>query len=143
MQICDIMTPNVETIRPDDTLQEAALKMRELEIGLLPVASEDQVVGVVTDRDMVVRAIARGLGALCTPVCDVMTPEVVCCFEEDDAEEAARLMQERRLRRLLVFDRNLRLSGVVSLGDLAAMTGDPYRIGQILHEISEPAMPLG
>jgi CBS domain-containing protein len=142
MQICDIMTPNVETVRPDDTLQEVALRMRELEVGLLPVASDDHIVGVVTDRDMVVRAIARGLGAPSTPVCEVMTPEVVCCFEEDDAEEAARLMEECQVRRLIVFDRNLRLSGVVSLGDLAAETGDPYRVGRILHDISEPTMPM-
>jgi CBS domain-containing protein len=119
MQVRDFMTPNVETLRPDDTLLEAALKMRDLEIRLLPVSSGDHIVGVVTESDMVERAIVRGPDAPSTPVSEVMTAEVVCCFEEDDAEEAARLMQERRVRRLIVFDRKLRLSGVVSLGDLA------------------------
>jgi CBS domain-containing protein len=141
MKISDIMTPNVETVAPEDTLQEVAHTMKELEVGLLPVSRGDRVAGVVTDRDMVVRAMARGLDPSSTPVRDVMTADIVCCFEEDDVKEAARLMQERQVRRVIVFDRNLRLSGILSLGDLAADSGDPKRVGQVVQDISEPAMP--
>jgi CBS domain-containing protein len=140
MKICDIMTPNVETVRTKDTLKEAAHTMKKLEIGLLPVCEGDHVGGIVTDRDMVVRAVAKGLDPTTIRVRDVMTASIVCCFAQDDAEEAARLMQERRVRRVIVLDQNLRLAGIVSLGDLAADTCDPEHLGQVLQDVSEPAI---
>jgi CBS domain-containing protein len=137
MKISEIMTPNVETVGTEDTLQEAAHAMKELEVGLLPVCDGDRVAGMITDRDMVVRAMAKGLDPKSTRVRDVMTTSIVCCFSEDDADEAARLMQERQVRRLIVFDQDLRLAGIVSLGDLAADTTQPERIGQVLQVLSD------
>jgi CBS domain-containing protein len=139
MWIRDIMTRNVECVWPDDTLQEAALKMKELDVGPLPVCDNDRVVGMLTDRDITVRAVAEGRDPRSTRVRDVMTRNVVSCSEDDAVEEAARLMQERQIRRLLVLDHDKRLIGIVSLGDLAAEAGDPYRMGEVLQDVSVPA----
>jgi CBS domain-containing protein len=141
MKIKDIMTQNVECVWPDDTLQEAALKMKEMEIGPLPVCDRDHIVGMLTDRDITVRGVAPGRDPRSTKVRDVMTREVIHCYEDEEAEEAGRLMQTHQVRRILVVDRNERLVGIVSLGDLAAETGDPQRVGKVLQDISEPSMP--
>jgi CBS domain-containing protein len=141
MRINEIMTTNVECVWPDDTLQEAAFKMKEMEIGPLPVCERNRVVGMLTDRDITVRGVALGCDPQTTRVRDVMTPEVIYCYEDEEAEEAERLMQTRQVRRILVVDRNERLVGIVSLGDLAAETGNRERVGQVLQDISEPAMP--
>jgi len=141
MKVKDIMTQNVESVWPDDTLQEAALKMKEMEIGPLPVCDRDHIVGMLTDRDITVRGVALGRDPRSTKVRDVMTREVIHCYEDEEAEEAGRLMQTRQIRRVLVVDRDKRLVGIVSLGDLAAETGDPQRVGKVLQDISEPSMP--
>jgi CBS domain-containing protein len=141
MWIRDIMTRNVECVWPDDTLQEAALRMKELDVGPMPVCDYDRVVGMLTDRDITVRAVAEGRDPRSTRVRDVMTRNVVSCSEDDAVEEAARLMQERQIRRLLVLDRDKRLIGIVSLGDLAAEAEDPYRMAEVLQDVSVPAMP--
>jgi CBS domain-containing protein len=140
MRVRDIMTPDVECVCPDDTLQEAAIKMQDLDIGPLPVCDRDHIAGMLTDRDITVRAIAKGLDPRSTQVRDVMTRDVIHCYEDEDAEAAARLMQERQVRRVLVIDHDERLVGIVSLGDLAAETGDPRRIGEVLQDVSEPAI---
>ncbi len=137
MKISEIMTPHVETVGTDDTLQEAAHTMKELEIGLLPVCEGGRVAGMITDRDMVVRAIAKGLDPTLTRVRDVMTANIVCCFSEDDAEEAARVMQERHVRRVIVFDENLRLAGIVSAGDLARISAIRSTSNRFLHDMKE------
>lgn len=141
MKIKDIMTSNVECVRPDDTLQEAALKMKEMEIGPLPVCDRLLVVGMLTDRDIAVRGVAAGRDPRSTQVRDVMTREVIRCYEDEEVEEAERLMQTRQVRRILVVNRDDRLVGIVSLGDLAAETGNPRRVGEVLQDVSEPAMP--
>jgi CBS domain-containing protein len=141
MWIRDIMTRNVECVWPDDTLQEAALKMKDLDVGPLPVCDYDHVVGMLTDRDITVRAVAEGRDPRSTRVRDVMTRNVVSCSEDDAVEEAARLMQERQIRRLLVLDSDKRLIGIVSLGDLAAEAEDPYRMAEVLQDVSVPAVP--
>jgi CBS domain-containing protein len=141
MWIRDIMTRNVECVWPDDTLQEAALRMKELDVGPMPVCDYDRVVGMLTDRDITVRAVAEGRDPRSTRVRDVMTRNVVSCSEDDAVEEAARLMQERQIRRLLVLDRDKRLIGIVSLGDLAAEAEDPYRMAEVLQDVSVPAVP--
>jgi len=140
MKIRDIMTPDVECVWPDDSLQEAALKMKEMDVGPLPVCDRDHIAGMLTDRDITVRAVAEGRDPRSTRVRDVMTRDVISCYEDEDVEEAARLMQARQVRRLLVLNRHQRLVGIVSLGKLAAETGDPYRMGEVLQDISEPAM---
>jgi CBS domain-containing protein len=141
MKIREIMTADVECVCPDDTLQEAAIKMKDLDVGPLPVCDRDHLAGMLTDRDITVRAIAKGLDPRSTRVRDVMTRDVIHCYDDEDAEAAARLMQERQVRRILVINHDGRLAGIVSLGDLAAETGDPQRIGRVLQDVSEPAIP--
>src|SRR5690242_2022236 len=98
MWIRDIMTRDVECVGPDDTLQEAALKMKELDVGPMPVCDHDRIAGMLTDRDITIRAVAEGRDPRSTRVRDVMTRDVVACCEDDAVEEAARLMQERQIR---------------------------------------------
>jgi CBS domain-containing protein len=141
MKVKDIMTSNVECVWPDDTLQEAALKMKDMGIGPLPVCDRLHIVGMLTDRDIAIRGVAAGRDPGSTKVRDVMTCEVIRCFEDEEVEEAERLMQSRQVRRILVVNRDERLVGIVSLGDLAAETGNPQRVGEVLQDVSEPAMP--
>jgi len=141
MRVKDIMTPGVECVSPDDTLQAAACKMRDLDVGPLPVCDHDRIAGMLTDRDITVRAIAGGKDPTSARVREAMTEDVIFCFEDQDVEEAARMMQERQVRRILVLNRDKRLTGIVSLGDLAAEAGDKHRSGEVLQDISEPSIP--
>jgi CBS domain-containing protein len=141
MQLKDIMTRTVETIHPEASLQEAAAKLRELNVGSLPVVENGRVVGVVTDRDITVRSTAKGDNPLLAKVREAMTEEVVFGYEDQDVREAARLMEEKQIRRLIVVDHDKRLAGIVALGDLAVDTGDRQLAGEALERISEPAQP--
>jgi len=142
MQVKDIMTANVECVRPGDSLQDAARKMRDLDVGPLPVCGDDdRLAGMITDRDITIRAVAEGRDPKTTPVREAMTEDLVFCFEEQDVEEAARTMQERQVRRLVVLNGQKRLVGIVSLGDLATGSGDEEKSGRVLSDISEPATP--
>ena len=141
MQVKDVMARDVRAIHLDASLEEAAAVMALRDIGPLPVHDGERVVGMLTDRDIVVRAIATGSDPIQTQVRQVMTPAVVWCFEDQDVEEAARLMEEHKIRRLVVLDREERLAGIVSLGDLAVGIGDEQRIGEVLGTVSEPAEP--
>src|SRR5262249_3157518 len=127
----------VETVSPDDTLQRAAEKMRELDVGSLPVVRASQLIGVVTDRDITVRATARGDDPMVTKVSEAMTADVVSCREHDTVEEAARLMQEHQIRRLFVLNENDDLVGVTSLRELATATGNQQLAGKTLERISD------
>jgi CBS domain-containing protein len=138
MQLKDFINYRIETVSPDDTLQRAAEKMRELDVGSMPVVSAGQLVGVVTDRDITVRATARGDDPMVTKVSDVMTTDVVSCREDDTIEEVARLMQEHQIRRLFVLNENDELVGVTSLGELATATGNQQLAGQIVERVSHP-----
>jgi CBS domain-containing protein len=140
-RVRDVMTPGVEVIRPDATLREAAAAMKTRDIGPLPVCDGGRLVGVLTDRDITVRAIAAGEDLTAVRVRDVMTLEVITCFDDQPVTEAARLMRERQVRRLPVLDRAERLVGMVSLGDLAVKTGDEGLAGSTLKAVSEPAAP--
>ncbi|MCG3110898.1 MAG: CBS domain-containing protein [Candidatus Manganitrophus sp. SB1] len=117
MQVKEIMTQDVEVIRPEATLQEAAEKMQERKIGVLPVCDGDRVVGMLSDKDVNIRTV--GDDPTQTKVQDAMLSDVVYCFEDAEVEEAAKLMQEKQLRRLVVLSREKRLAGIVSLADLA------------------------
>ena len=120
MKVNEIMTRNVEFIQPNDSLQLAARKMRDRDIGFLPVYEGDELIGVVTDRDIAVRAIASDLNPDAILGRELVTSPVVYCFEDQNVEDAARLMGDNQIRRLVVLDRkNNQLVGVVSLGDLA------------------------
>ena len=141
MQIAQIMTRDPEAVTPDFTLKDAALKMRQLDIGMLPIRSDDRLVGMLTDRDITVRAIADGRDPTNTKVSDIMTPEVVYCFEDQDVSEAAKLMQEKQIRRLPILNRQKRLVGIVSLGDVAVHSGEEKIVSETIKEVSEPAEP--
>lgn len=142
VQVKDIMTRNVEVVHPEGTLWEAAQKMAALDVGMLPVCSGDQLVGMLTDRDITVRATAEGRDPKTTKVHEVMTPEVVYVSEDDDVSEAARIMMEQQVRRLVVLNQSKQLAGIISLGDLAVHTGDTQQAGQTLEGVSEPSEPL-
>ena len=141
MQLKDVMTSNVEVVHPNTMLQDAAKKMRDLDIGSLPVCDGQRLVGTLTDRDITIRAIAEGRDPKATSVREAMTPQIIYCFEDQPVEEAAKLMKERQIRRLPVISRDKRLVGIVSLGDLAVDTDNARMAGQTLTEISEPARP--
>jgi CBS domain-containing protein len=141
MQLKDIMTRGVEVIHPDATLQEAAQQMRGLDVGPLPVCDGERLVGMLTDRDITVRATAEGRDPKATKVRDVMTCEVIYAFEDQGVTEAARLMEEHQVRRLVVLNRDKRLIGIVSLGDLAVHTDNQRLAGEVVERVSEPAEP--
>lgn len=139
MQLKEIMTSRVEVVDPESTLDQAASKMSQEDVGMIPVIEKDQPVGVITDRDIAVRAVAQHKDPATTKVRDVMTHEIVYCFDDQDIEEAAKLMEERQVRRLMVLDRGHRLVGVVSLGDLARQPGTQPKAGEVLNEVSQPS----
>jgi len=139
MQVRDVMTRGAECVRPASTLQEAAQKMKQLDVGPLTVCGDnDRLVGMITDRDIAVRGVAAACDPRTTTVQQVMTPEVVYCFEDQDVQEAARLMQERQIRRVVVLNRDKRLAGILSLGDLAVETGDERLAGKTVEHVSLP-----
>lgn len=142
MKIKEVMTPEVEVVAPDAPIQEAAAKMKELDVGALPVCDGDRVAGVLTDRDIAVRFVALGLDYSGTTVSDVMTREVVWCLEDDDVEEAEALMKQRQLRRLVVLDSRRRLAGLVSLADIALAHGRAAG-GEVLEAVSQPVAARG
>jgi CBS domain-containing protein len=141
MQLKEIMTRDVEVIHPNATLDEAAGKMDALNVGPLPVCDGDRLVGFLTDRDITVRSTAAGNDPKTTKVRDVMTGEVVYCFEDQEVHEAARLMDEKQIRRLVILNRAKKLVGIVSLGDLAVETGDDRLSGDVLEGVSTPSEP--
>jgi CBS domain-containing protein len=135
MLINEIMTRSVEFIGPDETLQHAASRMKELGVGPLPVCENAGVVGMLTDRDITVRAVAEGRNPQTTKVRDVMSGEVICCYEDQECEVAARLMRSQQIRRILVLDRDKQLVGIVSLGDLALESSSAAHAGEILQDV--------
>lgn len=137
MQLKEFINYRVETAQPGDSLQQAAVKMRDLDVGSLPVCDGQRLVGAITDRDITIRATARGSDPSQTRVAEVMTPEVVYCFENDTAEAAARKMQEYQIRRIFVVNGEKELVGITSLGELATVTRDRTLGGKTLEAVSE------
>lgn len=139
MQVNQIMTPDVMVVPPDLSLREAARKMREYDVGVLPVGDNDRLIGMITDRDITVRAIAEGCSPDSTMVREAMTGDVIYCFDDDEVHEAAKVMEREQIRRLPVVNRDKRLVGIVSMGDLSTRTGDQELAGEIAREISQPS----
>ena len=135
MKISDVMTPNPKTVKLSDDIQVAARIMREEDAGSVPVVDEGRVVGMVTDRDIVIRAVADG-DFDCT-IEDVCSEDVVCANPNMSTTEGAELMGEHQIRRLPVVDADDRLVGIVSLGDLAVKEGRDSHTGETLENISE------
>jgi len=142
MQVNELMTQNAECIRPDATLQHAAERMKTLDVGSLPVCESDRLVGVLTDRDIVIRCVSEGHDPRTDRVRDVMTPDIVYCFEDNDVADVAALMSRNQIRRLPVLNRAKRLVGIVSLGDLAVEAGVEQVAANALEGISEPSSPV-
>ena len=138
MQVSSVMTRNVECMDPHDSLCMAARKMRDLNVGPMPVCENGRVIGIVTDRDIAIRAVAEERDPQMTSVSEIMSTNICSCFEDQEISEAATLMEDRQIRRLIVLDHNNELAGIVSLGDLAVKTGDDEQSGEILERISEP-----
>lgn len=142
MKIKEVMTQPVETIKASAPVVEAAAKMRELDVGSLPVCDGDRLQGFLTDRDIAVRLVAAGLDAFTTKVSEIMTPAAAYCFDDQTLDEAAVLMEAHQIRRLPILNRDKELIGILSLGDLAIRTSgteDGGLADEVLNEVSEPA----
>ena len=137
-KISDFMTRNVQVVRPDESLRRAAQVMDELNVGSLPVCDRSGLVGMITDRDITVRATSAGLSAD-TRVCDVMTGHARWCTGEQTVQEAMEQMADVQIRRLPVVDADHQVVGIVSLGDLA--TRHQGHVAAALRRISDPSMP--
>jgi CBS domain-containing protein len=136
MQVSEAMSRDVRIASPDQSIREAARIMAEIDAGALPVGDNDRLLGMITDRDIAIRAVAAGKSPD-TPVREVMSAEVKYCFEDDDLNEIAQNMADIKLRRLPVLNHDKRLVGIMSLGDMA-LTDGPVNAGTALCGISEP-----
>lgn len=140
MRITEIMAVDVETVDVDATVEEAAQAMSDADVGCVPIVDGGKILGVVTDRDIVLRAVAEGLIPGDTPVTEIMTRVVHHCYEDDDVEKAVKLMKDEQVRRVFVYNRDGFVTGVVSLGDLVQTT---ERGGDILKAVSRRGAPPG
>lgn len=138
MYIKDVMHVGTEWIGPDVTIQEAARKMHDLDIGCLPVGEDDRLIGMITDRDIACRGAAEGCDPAKTPIQEVMSKGIACCFDDENVEDAAKVLEKRQIHRLVVLNRQKRMVGLLSLGDIA--THCPHELsGEVLDAISRPA----
>ncbi len=140
MKVKDIMTYNPEVIQGRDLVIHAAEKMRDLNVGAIPVFDGEEPVGMLTDRDIAVRVVAQKLDPETTTVGEVMSGEIIFCTEDMEIEEAAHIMEYKQIRRLLVKSGKNEFSGVLSLGDIAMSAGKELS-GEVLHEVSGIAHP--
>jgi CBS domain-containing protein len=149
MRASDVMTDNPETVTADTPLMEAARKMRELDVGIIPVVEGEnsrRLKGVITDRDITVRAVAEGKDASSTTVGDVMTAGVQTCNKNDSLRDVMRVMESEQVRRVPITDREGRLVGIIAQADVAMDVDSPRgrkRVARTLESISEPGEPRG
>jgi CBS domain-containing protein len=141
MKIQEIMTKNPEVVTPNTSLQQAAQKMESLNVGSMPVCNGKKLVGMITDRDITVRATAEGMNPSQAKVSDFMTDHVHYCHADQSVADAAQMMKENQIRRLPVVNRDNELVGILSLGDLAVDTNNDRKSGETLEEISKPSRP--
>jgi len=134
MRLGEMMTMDVEVIGFNASLKEAAAKMRDVEAGLIPVYEKNELKGTLTDRDITVRATAEGRNPSKTKVSDIMSKEIAYCFEDQEIEEAMGLMEARQIRRLPILNREKRLVGIVSLGDLSVHAWQNILLGETLKD---------
>jgi len=137
MQVSTAMCNRVKIATPNQSIREAARLMAQIDAGVLPVGENDRLAGMLTDRDIAIRAVAAGKGPD-TPVREVMTMEVKYCFEDDDLEDVAQEMAELKVRRMPVLNHDKRLVGILSLGDIARAADEADTAGNALTSISEP-----
>ncbi|MFZ5669020.1 MAG: CBS domain-containing protein [Pseudomonadota bacterium] len=136
MRVSDCMTRDVQIANPQETIRQAATAMAECDAGILPVGENDRLVGMITDRDIAIRAIARGKGPDAR-VRDVMSREVKYCFEDDDIDEVMKNMADLQVRRLPVLNQDKRLVGIISLSDMAS-NAEAKEAGETLGAIARP-----
>jgi CBS domain-containing protein len=139
MKVREIMSSPVKQISSSAMVSEAADKMKTFDVGALPILEDNKIVGMLTDRDIVVRTIAMDMDPKMTVIKDIFTPEVLCCFEEDDISTAAKIMEDNQVRRLVVLDNEKTVVGMISLGDLALKTSNDHLAYEILERVCEPA----
>lgn len=139
MKIKEIMSDKPHYVSPDTNLQEAAQLMRDHNFGFIPVGKDDRLIGMVTDRDIAIRAVAEGWNPQETKVSDIMTKKVLYCYEDDDLIEAAKSMRKMHVRRLIVLNKDKWMVGVISLADLASKGQDEKLCGQIEKDLSHRA----
>lgn len=140
MKVKDIMSTKPQYISPDMNLTEAAQLMRDKEFGFIPIGLNDRLIGMVTDRDIAIRAVAEGWNPQNTKVSDIMTKKVLYCYEEDDLLSAAKSMSKMRVRRLIVLNKDKWMVGVISLADLAAKGQDDKLIGLVSKNLAKKAV---
>ena len=138
MRIKEIMTREVVSIAPNASVREAAQRMAESDVGMLPVCDGERIAGLLTDRDIATRAVAEGRDPATTRVSDIMTTEVFFCFDYEDVQDAVLSFEEKQIRRLLILNRKKRLVGVLSIGDVAVDTGNNKLAGEVLQKVSQP-----
>lgn len=136
MQVSEAMSSDVKIANPNQSVRDAARLMAEIDAGILPVGENDKLVGVITDRDIAIRAVGADKGPA-TPIREIMSEDVKYCFEDDDLDDIAQNMADIKVRRLPVLNREKRLVGILSLGDIA-LTDGPRNAGNALCGISEP-----
>ena len=136
MRVSDAMSRDVQVISPTQTIRDAARIMARIDAGVLPVGENDRLVGVITDRDITIRAVAEGKTPT-TKVNEVMSKEVLYCFDDQDLDEVAQNMADMKVRRLPVVNRKKRLVGIISFGDLAR-NEDADTAGHTISTISQP-----
>ncbi|HEX5237870.1 MAG TPA: CBS domain-containing protein [Sphingomicrobium sp.] len=136
MKISEVMTRDVQTVRPDQPVQQAASFMLSADAGSIPVTDGGRLIGMITDRDIAVRGVAKGYGPD-TPVRELMTNDVICVRDDEDVDDVATKMSDAQVRRLPVIDDNERLCGIVSLGDLSR-DADEDSAAEALQGVSEP-----
>lgn len=137
MLVKEIMTPKVRSVEPGLSLQDAAAKMRDWNVGSIPVRQSEKMIGIVTDRDICCRAIAEGLDPATSTVQDIMSKDVTYCFDDQDCSDAAHIMEGKHIRRLAVLDRDESMVGVLSVDDLARCSHD--LAGTVLEAAYSPA----
>ncbi len=137
MKIRDVMTANPKLCQPDTSLKDVACMMRDNDTGFIPVCDGDRITGVITDRDMVVRSLCQGVDTSQAKVRDCMTTDICWIRQDQDIQDAIAVMEERKIRRMLVMDESKRLVGVFSLGDLAEARGIRNLAEQVLSRVSE------
>ena len=136
MRVKDIMNPHVETIDASAKLDAIAAKMRSLDVGLLPVRESGKIVGVVTDRDIVLRALAKKLDMNIVTAADIMSPGCINCYSDDDLGKAAKIMEENKIHRLLVIDHDDNPLGVISINDISR-SADEHLCSEVLEKLSK------
>jgi CBS domain-containing protein len=136
MKVKDIMCKKAEFLPPTATLKEAAIKMRNVDCGFLPVGQNDRLIGAITDRDIVIRAFAEGKDINKLTVGDVMSKGIQFCFEDDDLKNVIKKMEEHRVRRLVVLNKDKRMIGIISLGDIATKAKNATLCSELAEAVS-------